>query len=140
MLAALIGPAEAQHPEIAQRRALERKIFSNAEIIVGFFRVTLGAELDVAGGDDRVRKYQGPIPVYIDNRANPDRSEQIAAVVADIRARIRDIDLATSSRRSDANSTPCTAENMATLAPSPNASESTAVIDTAGARHSCRIA
>ena len=93
----------AEDVEIANRRATERKAFSDAEIIDGFFKVTFGAELGVAGGVDRIRKYDGPIRVYVDNRANPDRSEQVALVVADVRARIRDIDLKLTTRRSEAN-------------------------------------
>jgi len=93
----------AEDAEIANRRAAERKAFSDAEIVDGFFKVTFGAELGVAGGVDRIRKYDGPIRVYVDNRANPDRSEQVARVVADVRARIRDIDLTLTTRRSEAN-------------------------------------
>ena len=44
----------------------------------------------------------GPVLVYVDNRAQPDRSAQVAAVVADIRARIRDLDIAMTGRRDDA--------------------------------------
>ena len=98
-----IVAAMAEDVEIANRRATERKAFSDAEIIDGFFKVTFGAELGVAGGVDRIRKYDGPIRVYVDNRANPDRSEQVALVVADVRARIRDIDLKLTTRRSEAN-------------------------------------
>ena len=84
---------------------IERKTFTDAEIIDGFFKVTFGAEFHVAGGVDRIRKYDGPIRVYVDNRASPDRSDQVAAVVADIRAHVRNIDFGTSSRRADANIT-----------------------------------
>jgi DUF2927 family protein len=98
-----IGTSRAEDAEIANRRATERKAFSDAEIVDGFFKVTFGAELGVAGGVDRIRKYDGPIRVYVDNRANPDRSEQVGRVVADVRARIRDIDLTLTTRRSEAN-------------------------------------
>ena len=97
------GPAAPEDAEIAHRRAIERKTFTDAEIIDGFFKVTFGAEFHVAGGVDRIRKYDGPIRVYVDNRASPDRSDQVAAAVADIRAHIRNMDFATSTRRSDAN-------------------------------------
>ena len=50
--------------EIAHRRAAERKNFTDAEIIDGFFKVTFGAEFHVAGGVDRIRKYDGPVRVY----------------------------------------------------------------------------
>ena len=99
---AAAAPAAAEDTEIAHRRAIERKTFTDAEIIDGFFKVTFGAEFHVAGGVDRIRKYDGPVRVYVDNRAKPDRSAQVAAVVADIRARIRDLDIAMTGKRDDA--------------------------------------
>ena len=86
--------ARAEDPEIASRRAIERKTFTDAEIIDGFFKVTFGAEFHVAGRVDRIRKYDVPVRVFIDSRAQPDRSQQVAAVVADIRKRIRNLDIA----------------------------------------------
>ena len=103
-LAALMGAvlAAAEDAEITHRRSIERKTFSDAEIIDGLFKVTLGAEFHIAGGVDRIRKYDRPIRVYVDNKATPDRSSQVAAVVADIRTRIRDLDIAMTGRRDDA--------------------------------------
>jgi hypothetical protein len=103
-LAVLTGTVlvAAEDADIARRRAIERKTFSNAEIIDGFFKITFGAEFHIAGGVDRIRKYDGPIRVYVDNKAKPDRSSQVGAVVADIRMRIRDLDIAMTSRRDDA--------------------------------------
>ena len=91
-----------EDPEITKRRLAERKTFTDEEIIDGFFRVVFGAEFHVAGGVDRIRKYEGPVLVYVDNRAEPNRSTQVTAVVADIRSRIRDLDIATTGRREDA--------------------------------------
>jgi hypothetical protein len=104
-LAAGLGaqPAAAENPEIAHRRAIERKSFTDAEILDGFFKVTFGAEFHLAGGVDRIRKYDGPVRVYIDNRAKPDRSAEAVAVIADIRSRIRDLDIAAVERREQAN-------------------------------------
>ncbi len=99
---AMQGPAAAEDAEIAHRRSIERKTFTDAEIVDGFFKVTFGAEFHVAGGVDRIRKYDGPIRVYIDNRTQPDRSPEVAAVVADIRTRVRDLDLAVTGKRDDA--------------------------------------
>ena len=102
-LALLAGAAAAaENAEVAHRRSVERKSFTDAEISDGFFKVTFGAEFHIAGGVDRIRKYDGPIRVYVDNRAQPDRSAQVAEVVTDIRARIRDIDIAMTSKRSEA--------------------------------------
>src|ERR1700760_687260 len=99
---AAVWPAAAEDAEIARRRANERKTFTDAEIIDGFFKVTFGAEFHVAGGVARIRKYDEPVKVFVDNRAKPDRSEQVAAVVADVRKHIRDLDLTMTDRREDA--------------------------------------
>ena len=93
------APAAAEDAEVAHRRAIERKTFTDAEIVDGFFKVTFGAEFHIAGGVDRIRKYDGPVRVYVDNRAQPDRSAAVATVVADIRARIRDFDIAMTGKR-----------------------------------------
>ena len=42
----------------------------------------------IAGRVDRIRKYDVPVRVYVDNRAKPDRSAQVAEVVADIKSRV----------------------------------------------------
>jgi len=104
MLTVLVAgtPASGEDAEIAYRRSIERRNFSDADIIDGFFKVTFGAEFHVAGGVDRIRKYQGPVLVYVDNRAQPDRSAAVAAVVADIRARIRDLDITMTGKRDEA--------------------------------------
>lgn len=93
----------AENPEIAHRRAIERKNFTDAEIADGFFKVTFGAEFHVAGGVDRVRKFDGSVRVFIDNRATSDRSAQVDAAIADIRSRVRHLDIARTDRRDEAN-------------------------------------
>jgi hypothetical protein len=95
--------AAADNPEVARRRAAERKNFTDAEIADGFFKVTFGAEFHVAGGVDRIRKYDGPVRIFIDNRATPDRTSQVEAAIADIRRRIRHLDIVRTERRDDAN-------------------------------------
>jgi len=89
--------------EISQRRAAERRSFTDAEILDGFYKVTFGAEFHVAGGVDRVRKFVGPVRVFIDNRATPDRTRQVDATIADIRKRVHGIDLARAPDRESAN-------------------------------------
>lgn len=97
-----LATAAAEDSEIAHRRAMERKSFTDEEIVSGFFKVTFGAEFHVAGGVDRIRKYEGPIKIFIDNRMQPDRSQQVAEVVADVNARIRDLDITMTGKREDA--------------------------------------
>jgi hypothetical protein len=85
------------------RRATERKAFSDAEITEGFLKIALGAEYEVAGQVDRIRKYDGPVRIYIDNRAKPDRSTQVAEAVADIRSHVNHLDIAVTRQREEAN-------------------------------------
>ena len=92
-----------EDPEITKRRLAERKTFTDEEIIDGFFRVVFGAEFHVAGGVDRIRKYEKPIRVYADNRAKPDRRAQLAEVIVDIRSKVQHLDIAMVDRRKDAN-------------------------------------
>ncbi len=93
----------AENPEIAKRRAAERKSFSDAEIVEGFFKITFGAELHTRGRVDRVRKYDAPVRVYIDNRGRPDRHANVLAAVEDIRSRIRSLDVSVTDKRDQAN-------------------------------------
>ncbi len=103
LVALMIVAAHAESPEISKRRATERKTFSDAEIADGFFKTAFGAELYVAGRSDRIRKFDGPVRVFIDNRAKPDRRDQMAAVIADIGARVQHLDIARTPNREDAN-------------------------------------
>jgi hypothetical protein len=95
--------AESENPDIAYRRSIERRTFTDAEILDGFFKVTFGAEFHVAGGVDRIRKYAVPVRVFVDNRATPDRTLQVQTAIGDIRSRIRNLDIETTERRDDAN-------------------------------------
>ena len=92
-----------ENPEIAKRRAADRKTFTDAEIADGFFRTVFGAEFHVAGRVDRIRKYEMPVRVFADARAKPDRRVQLAAVVADIRSKVQHLNIAVTDKRKDAN-------------------------------------
>ncbi len=97
-----ISVAAAEHPEIAKRRATERKAFTDTEITEGFFKLTLAAEFQVAGRADRIRKFDRPVRVFIDNKAKPDRSRQVIATVADIKHRVEHLDIAMTETRAEA--------------------------------------
>ncbi len=92
-----------EDPEITKRKATERKTFTDEEIVDGFFRVVFGAEFRVSGAVDRIRKYEVPIRVYGDSRGKPDRRAQLAEVIADIRSKVQNLDIAMVDRRKDAN-------------------------------------
>jgi len=96
------APAIAEHSEISKRRAIERTSFTDAEIMDGFFKLTFGAEFQVTGRSDRIRKFEGPVRVFIDNKAKPDRSQQVAGAVADIKRRIEHLDIAMTDVRDEA--------------------------------------
>jgi hypothetical protein len=98
-----IATASAEDRDISERRTAERKTFTDAEIIDGFLKTTFGAEFHIAGFVDRIRKYDGPVRVYIDNRARPDRRKQVESVVADISAHIRYLDIAMAKDKEDAD-------------------------------------
>jgi hypothetical protein len=98
-LAAAPGSARAEHPRIAALRAAEQKTFTDEQIADGFFKVAFGAELAVAGRADRIRKYDRPVHVFVDSRAQPDRRRQVAEVVADIATRIEHLDIAITDER-----------------------------------------
>ncbi len=93
----------AENPDIASRRAAERKDFTDAEITDGFFKIALGAEFHVEGRTDRIRKYDGPVRVFVQSHARPDRRPQIAAVVDDIRRHVKNLDIAVTADRAAAN-------------------------------------
>ncbi len=105
-LATLLWPswAAAEIPAIAARQRAEKKIFTDAEIVEGFLKTTFGAEFQLAGRVDRIRKYVAPVRVFADgNRA--DRKAQLAQVVADIGKRVRHLDIAITARAEEANVT-----------------------------------
>jgi len=96
-------PVRGEDKEITARRAGEAKTFTDRQIIDGFFKIIFGAEYHTAGRIDRIRKFDGPIRVYIDNRARPDRARQFSDIIADIRHRIAKLDIAVTEDRSSAN-------------------------------------
>jgi Protein of unknown function (DUF2927) len=90
--------------EIESRRRLERTTFTDAEILDGFFKISFGAEFRVGGSVvDRVRKYDGPVRVFVDNRALLDRSAQLTDIVNEVGRRIKYLDIAVTGERSQAN-------------------------------------
>jgi Protein of unknown function (DUF2927) len=99
------APAAGEPREISAARTADRKTFTDTEIFDGFFKIVLAAEYRVAGRVDRIRKYDVPVRVYVDSRAKPDRRRQVAEVVADIRAHVRNLDIAVTEDRGAANVT-----------------------------------
>jgi len=103
LAAASVVMAAAEHSEITSRRASERKAFTDAEIAEGFLKTAFGAELDLAGTTNRIRRFDGPVRVHVESRAQPDRRGEVAGVVADIRTHIQHLDIAVVENAADAN-------------------------------------
>src|SRR5579862_1663217 len=92
----------AEKPTVAAKKRAERKDFSDAEIVEGFLKTAFGAEFQLAGRVDRIRKYDSPVRVFADgNRA--DRKAQLAKVIADIGAKVRHLDIAVTDKSETAN-------------------------------------
>jgi hypothetical protein len=87
-------PARAENPDISSRRASERTDFSNDEIKDGFFKIAFHAEWQLGAPAERVRKYDEPVRIFVASKGEPDRRPEIAAIVADIRARVNHLDVA----------------------------------------------
>ena len=95
--------ARAENSAISIRRATERTDFSNDEIKDGLFKTAFLAELQFGRQEERIRKFEEPVRVFVDNRGAAARTADIAAIVQDIRARIAHLDVAITSDRRAAN-------------------------------------
>ena len=100
LLSRPVGLADAQTVITPQR---EKKQFTDAEIANGFFRVAFGAEFHLAGRVDRIRKFDRPVRVFLDSKAQPDRRARLREIVTDIGTRIEHIDIAVTEQRDAAN-------------------------------------
>lgn len=87
-----------------QAQPVERTDFTDAEITDGFLRTTIGAEFQIAGRVDRIRKYEAPVRIFIDGGGS-NRTAQLTRIVNDIARRIRHLDLAVVKNRDAANVT-----------------------------------
>jgi hypothetical protein len=99
------APVNAETREITYRRETERKHFTDAEIADGFFRVAFGAEYHIAGPVDRIRRFDGPVRVFIDRRGGPDRRTEVASTITDIGQHIQHLDIALTPDRARADVT-----------------------------------
>jgi Protein of unknown function (DUF2927) len=95
-------PASAEIAAIASRQRVEKKTFTDSEIIEGFMKTAFGAEYHLAGRVDRIRKYEAPVRVFADG-IRSDRKLQLAKVVADISQRVQHLDIAMTEASEGAN-------------------------------------
>ncbi len=93
-------------PGEAQSKASQRvtpRAFTDAQISEGFFKIAFGAEFNTGDRVDRVRKYDGPVRIFIADSGRADRRSQLEQVIADIRDRIDGLDIGVTQDRSAAN-------------------------------------
>ena len=88
---------------ITAKKRNEKTDFTDAQIVEGFLKTTFGAEYQLAGKVDRIRKFDKPVRVFITGVDRPDRSRQIEAVTADIGEHIDHLDIGVTTNRNEAN-------------------------------------
>lgn len=103
LLITMPSAAEAESHGVGARQRSERTAFTDSEIIDGFMKIAFGAEYHLAGRVDRIRKYQGPVRIFVEGTARTDRHMQLSRVIGDIARRIRHLDIAVTDKRDDAN-------------------------------------
>ena len=94
--------AAGELPAIASRQRLEKKSFTDGEIVEGFLKTAFGAEYHLAGRVDRIRKFDAPVRVFAESD-RADRKTQLAKVVADIGRRVQHLDIAMTDTSEAAN-------------------------------------
>ena len=102
-LAGVVVQARTEGPDIAIRRAEQRRTFTDAEIRDGFMKIALRAELQIGARANRIRKFDEPVRIFVDGSISPGRAAALNGIVADIRHRIDQVDLAVTSDRKVAN-------------------------------------
>ena len=102
-LTAFAIPVFAENPDISSRRTEQRRTFSDAEIRDGFFKIALNAELQIGVRANRIRKFEEPVRIFIDGKVAPERAAALGGIVADIRHRIDNLDIAVTGDRKGAN-------------------------------------
>jgi hypothetical protein len=100
-----LRPAFAEFAGAAARQNAEKRVFTDHEILDGFFKIAFGAEYHLAGRVDRIRKYDWPVRVSVEGVNRADRKAQLAKVVADIARRVRHLDIAMADSADAANVT-----------------------------------
>jgi hypothetical protein len=95
--------ARADELNVGTRQNAERIAFSDAEIADGFFKIAFGAEFEVAGSGNVIRKFDAPVRVFLDDRGQANRRADIEAVISDIRAAVEHLDIALTQDRNTAN-------------------------------------
>ncbi len=95
--------AHAENADVASRRSSERLNYTDEEIADGFFNIAFGAELQFGPKEQRIRKFNEPVRIFVDDRTQNGRTSGIASVVADIKAHVAQLDIALTEDSDAAN-------------------------------------
>ncbi len=101
LVAAAPSVHAAENAAVVAKKRSERTSFTDQEIAEGFLKTAFGAEFQLAGRVDRIRKYAGPVRVFAEG-VNKKRKAQLRQVVADIAAHIQHLDIAMADSRESA--------------------------------------
>jgi hypothetical protein len=111
-VAALMGLSttcvlRAEDAAVGVERANQRTKFSDEDIRDGFFKIAFRGELELDRPGGRIRKFDEPVRIFIDDRSGGDvrigAIREISAVIADIRAHVQHINVAVTTDRKGAN-------------------------------------
>jgi hypothetical protein len=97
------GLAQTTNADIDARRTTERTEFSDAEIRDGFLKTAFHAELQFGHNEDRIRKFDGPVRLFIADDTGSGRRADIVGIAMDIRRHIGGLDLTVVDDRRAAN-------------------------------------
>ncbi len=82
----------------------EPKRYGDKELFAGFEKTVFGLEYASSnGGAFYVKKYTGPVRVFVDNRATRNRRAAVTGFIAETRRAIRGLDIAVVSKAEAAN-------------------------------------
>lgn len=95
--------AQSANADIDARRAAERTEFSDAEIRDGFFKTAFHAELQFGGNEERIRKFEEPVRLFVADQTGSGRRADVVAIAADIKRHIGRLELTVVNDRRDAN-------------------------------------
>jgi hypothetical protein len=92
------------NPAMATYSVADRDGFNEEELTSGFYKTVFGVEYPQFGGSgDYVKKYTGPIRVYVHNMARKNRKPVIAQFVGILDRNVRGLDIQLSQSPENAN-------------------------------------
>ncbi|MEZ5841224.1 MAG: DUF2927 domain-containing protein [Hyphomicrobiales bacterium] len=82
----------------------EPKHYGDRELMSGFEKTVFGLEYkSTNGGEFYVKKFTGPVRVFIDRRSRLDRTRAVRGFIGEARSRIHGLDIAVTKKAGEAN-------------------------------------